>query len=81
MFYSVGSFRTSSNSERPALRRQEEEPSYLEVLQQRAGSLNVKRLLLSKENQAPNKYVLSKLINKLQKQNTKCFMDFHSYSE
>ena len=51
MFYSVGSFRTSSNSERPALRRQEEEPSYLEVLQQRAGSLNVKRLLLSKENQ------------------------------
>ena len=51
MFYSVGSFRTSSNPERTALRRQGEEPGYTEVLQQRAGSLNIKRLLLSKENQ------------------------------
>ena len=32
-------------------RRQEEEPDYIEVLQQRAGSLNIERLLLIKENQ------------------------------
>ena len=32
-------------------RRQEEEPDYIEVLQQRTGSLNIERLLLIKENQ------------------------------
>ena len=32
-------------------RRQEEEPGYIEVLQQRAGSLNIERLLLIRENQ------------------------------
>ena len=32
-------------------RRRGEEPGYIEVLQQRAGSLNIKRLLLLKENQ------------------------------
>ena len=41
----------SSDPERIALRRQGEEPGYIEVLQQRAGSLNSKRLLLIKENQ------------------------------
>ena len=58
MFYSVGVFRTSdlgdsvsSNPERTALRRGGEEPGYIEVLQQWAGSLNIKRLLLIKENQ------------------------------
>ena len=58
MFYSVGVFRTSglgesisSNPERTALRRAGEEPGYIEVLQQWAGSLNIKRLLLIKENQ------------------------------
>ena len=58
MFYSVGIFRTSSpggsissNPERTALRRQAGEPGHIGVLQQRAGSLNVKRLLLTKENQ------------------------------
>ena len=55
MFYLVGVFRTaslgdstSSNSERTALRMWGEEPGYVEVLQQRAGSLNIKRLLLKK---------------------------------
>ena len=53
IFYSVGIFRTSSlgdsilsNPERTATRSQGEEPVYIEVLQQRAGSLNIKRLLL-----------------------------------
>ena len=32
-------------------RRQEDEPGYIEVLQQRVGSLNIERLLLIKENQ------------------------------
>ena len=32
-------------------RKQEEEPGYIEVLQQRVGSLNIERLLLIKENQ------------------------------
>ena len=47
MFYLVGLFRISSleesissNPERIALRRQEEELGYTEILQQRAGSLN-----------------------------------------
>ena len=51
MFYLVGIFRTSgpgnsisSNPERAAPRG--EAPGYIEVLQQRAGSLNIKRLLL-----------------------------------
>ena len=41
----------SSDPERTALRRLGEEPGSIEVLQQRAGSLNVKRLFLIKENQ------------------------------
>ena len=41
----------SSDPERTALRRLGEEPGSIEVLQQRAGSLNVKRLLQIKENQ------------------------------
>ena len=58
MFYLMGMFRTpspedsiSSDPKRIALRRQGEEPGYIEVLQQRAGSLNIKRVLLVKENQ------------------------------
>ena len=57
-FYSVRMFETSSpgdstssNRERTALRRGGEEPGYIEALQQWAGSLNIKRLLLIKENQ------------------------------
>ena len=57
MFYVVGIFRTlglgdsiSNDYERTALRRQEEQPGYTEALQQRASSLNIKRLLLIKEN-------------------------------
>jgi len=52
MFYSVVIFRSSSpegsissNPERTALRRGGREPDYIEVFQQRAGSLKVKRLL------------------------------------
>ena len=41
----------SSNPERTALRRWGKESGYIEVLQQRAGSPNIKRLLLIKENQ------------------------------
>ena len=58
MFYSVKIFRTSSprdsissNPEKTASRRWGDEPGYIEVLQQRAGSLNIKRLLIIKENQ------------------------------
>ena len=58
MFYLVEIFRTpspggsiSSNPERPAPRRLVGEPGYIGVLQQRTGSLKVKRLLLMKENQ------------------------------
>ena len=58
MFYLVEIFRIpspgdsiSSDPEKTALRRQEEEPGYTEVLQQRGGGLNVKRLLLIKESQ------------------------------
>ena len=58
MFYVVGIFRTlglgdsiSNDYERTALRRQEEQPGYTEALQQRASSLNIKRLLLIKEIQ------------------------------
>ena len=42
--------RISSNNERTAQRRGGEEPDYIGVLQQRAGNLNIKRLLLIKEN-------------------------------
>jgi len=56
--YSAGIVRTlnpgdsiSSNPERTALRRCRKESGYTEVLQQRAGSLNIKRLLLIKDNQ------------------------------
>jgi len=58
MFYSEGIFRTyspgnniSSNPERTAARRRGEGAGYREVLRQGAGSLNVKRLWLIKENQ------------------------------
>ena len=58
MFYSVGNFRASSlgdsisnDPERTALRRRGEESGYIEVLQQGAGSLNIKRVLLTKGNQ------------------------------
>ena len=54
----VGTFRTSSpadsissNPDRTALRKQGEDPCYMEVLRQRADSLNIKRLLIMKENQ------------------------------
>ena len=57
MFYSVGIIRIlsqrdsiSHDPERTALRRQGEEPGYTEILQQRAGSPNIKRSLLIKEN-------------------------------
>ena len=56
--YLVGIFRTSSlgdsissKPERTAPRRWAEEPGCIEVLQQSAGSQNIKRLLLIKENQ------------------------------
>ena len=58
MIYSVGMFRTSSPgdsiSRSPniiALWRWGEEPGYIEVLHQRASILNIKRLLLIKEDQ------------------------------
>ena len=58
MFYSVESFwdlspggSISNSPERIAPWRQGEEPGSIEILQQRAGSLNVKWLLLIKENQ------------------------------
>ena len=58
MFSSVGIFRTSSlgdsissNPERTAPRRQGGKPDFIELLQQRTGSPNFKRLLLIKENQ------------------------------
>ena len=41
----------SSNVERTLRRRQGEEPGYIEGLQQRAGRLNIKRVLRIKENQ------------------------------
>ena len=41
----------SSDAQRTALRRRGEEPGYIEVLQQRTGSLDIKRLGLIKENQ------------------------------
>ena len=54
----VGTFRTSSLDDsfssisgRTNLRRQGEEPGYIEVFQKEAGSLNFKRWLLVKENQ------------------------------
>ena len=58
MFYLVEMFRTSSlgdsnssNPKRTAQSRRGEKPGNTEVLQQRTGSLNIKRLLLIKENQ------------------------------
>ena len=55
IFHLVGIFRTSSlgestssNPEKIAPRRWGKEPGYIEVLQQRASSLNIKRLLLKK---------------------------------
>ena len=54
----MGTFRTSGpgdsisrDPEWTSPKRGEEEPSYIEVLQQRADSLNIKRLLVMKENQ------------------------------
>ena len=58
VFILVGIFKTlslgysmSSDPERTAPRRWGDEPGCMEVLQQRAGSFNIKRLLLIKENQ------------------------------
>ena len=58
MFNLVGTFGTSSsggsissNSERTAPRKGGEEPGYTEVLQQRASSLNIKRLFLIRGSQ------------------------------
>ena len=54
MFYSAEIFRTSAQetaSQVALPRRQGEEPGYIEILQQRAGSQNIERLLLFKENQ------------------------------
>ena len=58
VFYLVGIFKTSSmrdsissNVARTLRRRRGEEPGYIEGLQQRAGSLNIKRVLQIKENQ------------------------------
>ena len=58
MFYSAGSFRTSSpggnilsNPERTAPKSRGGEPGNTGVLQERAGGLSIKRLLLIKENQ------------------------------
>ena len=55
MFYLVRILRTSSlggsissNPERMTLRRRGDEPDYIEVLQQIAGRLNIKRLSLKK---------------------------------
>ena len=52
MFYPVGTFRAlspgdsiSSDPERTVLSRQGEEQGYIEVLQQRTGSVNIKRSL------------------------------------
>ena len=60
MFHLVGIFRTSSPRdsissypETTVLRRQGKEPDYTEVLQQRTGSLNIKRLLLIKKAEFP----------------------------
>ena len=57
VFYLVGIVKTSSvrdsissNVERTLRRRQGEEPGYIEGLQQRAGRLNIKRVLRIKEN-------------------------------
>jgi len=54
MFYSVRTFNTSSLRDsilsdpvRPALRRQGEEPVYIETLQQRAGSLKSKSIFVN----------------------------------
>ena len=41
----------SSDTEKTAPRRKGKDPGYIDVLQQRADSLNIKRLLLIKENQ------------------------------
>ena len=58
MFYLAGIFRIpspgdsiSSNPERTVLRKRGEDPGYIEVFQERESSLNIKRLLLMKENQ------------------------------
>ena len=51
MFYLVGICRTSNDLDRTAPRMGGEGPGYIEVLQQRAGNLNIQKLLLMKENQ------------------------------
>ena len=57
MFHLAGISRTSSLGEgissEPdnSSKRREEEPGYIKILQQGAGSLNIKRPLLIKENQ------------------------------
>ena len=58
-FYFVGIFgieisgdSISSNPERTASRRKREDPSYIEVLQQRTNSLNIRRLLLKKNRKS-----------------------------
>jgi len=53
-FYWVGSFRTSSLGDSISSHPEKtcsKEPGYIDVLQQRVGSLNIGRLLSIKENQ------------------------------
>ena len=73
MLYSAGIFKASSprgsmssNPERTALSRRRGEPGYIGVLQRRAGSLNIKILLLIKENQICQVKEFSTLYGKMQ---------------
>ena len=70
MFHLVGIFKTSSpedsilnNPEKHALRRQRKEPGNIEVSQQKADSLNIKRLLLITENQTSQIKEFSSLLS------------------
>ena len=51
-----------SGSSEKLLQRGNEEPGYIEVLQQKTGSLNMKRLLLIKENQIAQVKQLSSVL-------------------
>ena len=72
MFYLVGIFRSSSpgdsissDLERTVLGKLSGESKYIEVCNRGAGSLNIKRLLLIKENQISQEFITFLCMDKL----------------
>ena len=85
MFYLVRILRTSSlggsissNPERTTLRRRGDEPDYIQVLQQIAGRLNIKRLSLKKTRYPKLRNLVLSVYGKMQESGLTEIVPFHA---